>query len=137
MESQDKEKDTFDYQKKYGLRRIRRSIVNSIHGIITSYKEEQSLWIHLIMSMVVFICGIIFQIRRYDIILSMILMGMVLCVELLNTAIEANVDLTVTKIHPLAKKAKDIGSAATFMMSIFAFIGELLIFYPYIIDFFK
>lgn len=35
-----------------------------------------------------------------------------LIVELLNTAIEAAVDHTSTDIHPLAKRAKDIGSAA-------------------------
>lgn len=137
MESQDEKKQLFDRNKKYGLRRVKRSIINSINGLLKSYKDEQSLWIHFIMSVVVVICGVIFRFNRYDWLFSIILLGLVLCIELLNTAIEATVDLTTTKIHPLAKRAKDVGSAATFMMSIFAFLGEVLILYPHIIEFFK
>lgn len=40
---------------------------------------------------------------------------LVLITELLNSAVEAVVDKTGTDIHPLSKKAKDIGSAAVFI----------------------
>ena len=40
---------------------------------------------------------------------------LVLIVELLNSAIEAAVDHTSTEHHALAKRAKDIGSAAVFL----------------------
>lgn len=127
----------FHRDKKMGLRRIHKSVINSITGLRTSYLEEQSLIIHTIMSAIIISLGIYFKISRYDWLFSMILMSLVLCAELLNTAIEANVDLATKKIHPLAKEAKDAGSATTFMMSIIAFIGELIIFYPYILDLFK
>lgn len=39
----------------------------------------------------------------------------VLITELLNSAVEAVVDLASPEIHPLAGRAKDIGSAAVFM----------------------
>ncbi|MBR4518358.1 MAG: diacylglycerol kinase [Victivallales bacterium] len=38
--------------------------------------------------------------------------------EILNTAIEAVVDLVSPEIHPLAKKAKDCGSAAVFCVCV-------------------
>lgn len=126
----------FHRDKKKGLRRIHKSIVNSVAGLKTSYLEEQSLLIHTIMSIIIISLGIYFKISRYDWLLSIILMSLVLCAELLNTAIEANVDLATKNIHPLAKEAKDAGSAATFMMSIIALVGELIIFYPYILDLF-
>ena len=85
----------------------------------------------------ILVLGIVFSINRYDWVLSIILMGLILCAELLNTAIEAGVDLTTDRIHPLAKRAKDVGSAATFMMSIIALVGELIIFVPHIIEFFS
>lgn len=132
-----KKKEKFDRDKKYGLRRFKRSCFNSINGVRLSYKDEQSLWIHLIMSVIVIICGFVFRINRYEWVLSIILMGMILCAELLNTAIEACVDLTTDRIHPLAKRAKDVGSATTFMMSVLAIIGEMIIFVPRIIDFFS
>lgn len=127
----------FHRDKKKGLRRMHKSVVNSIAGLRTSYLEEQSLMIHTVMSLIVILLGIYFKISRYDWVFSLILMGLILCAELLNTAIEANVDLATKKIHPLAKEAKDVGSAATFMMSIIALIGEIIIFYPYIIDLFR
>ncbi len=40
---------------------------------------------------------------------------LVMIVELLNSPIEASVDHTSIERHPLAKRAKDIGSAAVFL----------------------
>lgn len=57
--------------------------------------------------------------------------------ELLNTAIEAAVDLTTTEIHPLAKIAKDCGSAASFVMSIVSVVISLFVFGPYLMELFK
>lgn len=140
MESLDKVDNKgkrFRGDNKISLKKIYMSIVNSIVGLRKSYSTEQSLTLHLIMSVIVILFGIFFKINRYEWVFSLILMGLILCMELLNTAIEANVDLATDKIHPLAKNAKDIGSAATFMMSVFAFIGELILFYPYFIELFK
>ncbi len=127
----------FHRNKKFGIRKIKKSIMNSLEGLIKGYSEEQSLTIHFVMSSIVVLLGIFFKINRYEWVFTIILMGLILCIELLNTAIEANVDLTTARIHPLAKEAKDVGSAATFIMSIFALIGEIIIFYPYFIEFFN
>jgi len=124
----DRKRKYFDRDKKYGLRRFSRSFINSVNGVCVSYKDEQSLFIHFVFCIVILVLGIVFSINRYDWVLSIILMGLILCAELLNTAIEAGVDLTT---------AKDVGSAATFMMSIIALVGELIIFVPHIIEFFS
>jgi diacylglycerol kinase (ATP) len=50
--------------------------------------------------------------------LLVVLGGLVIIVELLNTAIEACVDYVSTDHHPLAKKAKDVASAAVFSSAI-------------------
>ena len=47
--------------------------------------------------------------------------GASLVTELLNTALEAAVDHTSTAIHPLAKRAKDAGSAAQYTCLAFVF----------------
>ena len=49
-----------------------------------------------------------------------------LIVELINTGIEASVDHTSTKQHPLAKIAKDVGSAAQFLSLLLLFILWLM-----------
>ena len=45
-----------------------------------------------------------------------------LIVELFNTGIEASVDHTSTTQHPLAKVAKDVGSAAQFLALLLLFV---------------
>jgi diacylglycerol kinase (ATP) len=45
-----------------------------------------------------------------------------LIVELINTGIEASVDHTSTAKHPLAKIAKDVGSAAQFLALLLLFV---------------
>ena len=133
MESRDNKED-FGIKE---LRHFKNSIIYSLAGLKTAYKEERSLWLHLALTAVVVVLAIIFKISVYDWILSITILSMVLAIELLNTSIEACVDLVTTKHHPLAKKAKDIASSSAFMVSIFGGICELMIFIPYFIEYFK
>ncbi|MEO3689893.1 diacylglycerol kinase [Roseateles paludis] len=59
------------------------------------------------------VCGACAQ--RIDTVLLLALMGLVLVAELLNSGLEAIVDMASPDIHPLAAKAKDCGSAAVFV----------------------
>jgi len=52
---------------------------------------------------------------------------LLVCVELLNTAIETVVDMVSPNWNPLAKRAKDLGSAAVFCMVVVLIIGWLLV----------
>ena len=119
------------------LRHFKNSVMYSLVGLHTAYKEERSLWLHFALSAVVVILGIIFKINMYEWIITIALLSMVLAIELINTSIEACVDLVTTKRNPLAKKAKDIASSAAFMMSICVGICELMVFMPYFIKCFK
>ena len=64
-------------------------------------------------------------------------MLLIMEIEFLNTAVEATVDLVTQEYHPLAKIAKDCGSAAACMASFMALIVNGIIFIPYIIELFK
>ena len=61
-------------------------------------------------------------------------LALIIIVELLNTAIEATVDMVTKEYNEYAKIAKDCGSAATGIMSILAAIVNLIIFMPYILE---
>ena len=105
--------------KKMSFKRFLNSIKYSVDGLVNAYQNEQSLWLHAMCTIVIVIALVI-----------------VLAVELLNTAIEATVDLVTKEIHPLAKVAKDCGSAAAFVSSIMVFIICCFIFIPKIIALF-
>ena len=123
--------------KVYGPMRFIKSIKYSLDGLFYAYRYEQSLWIHGCAVILAIILGIIFQIKLSEWAIIFIALGIILALELINTAIEAAVDLTTTKIHPLAKVAKDCGSAASFVMSIVSIVISLFVFGPYFLDLFK
>ena len=120
--------------KVYGYKRFFKSIKYSLDGLIYAYRYEQSLWIHGFCTILAIIMGIIFKIKLSEWAIVFIALGTILALELINTAIEAAVDLTTSKIHPLAKIAKDCGSAASFVMSIVSVVISLFVFGPYLME---
>ncbi len=62
------------------------------------------------------------------------LFGLVIALELVNTAIESVVDLVTTERKPLAKTAKDTAAGAVLVAAIMAAIVGLIIFVPRIVS---
>lgn len=123
-----------DDVKVYGIKRFLKSIKYSFDGLIYSYRYEQSFWIHGFCVLLALILGFIFKIKLSEWAIIFIALGIILALELINTAIEATVDLVTDEIHPLAKIAKDCGSAASFVMSIVSIVISLFVFGPYFLD---
>lgn len=119
-----------------GFKRIWLSIKYSLQGFAYAYKYEQSMILHLIVTILAVILGIVCHIKTMEWVIIAIVLGVILAVEFINTAIEAAVDLTTLEINPLAKIAKDCGSAASFVLSVMGMIIGLYIFLPYIIAWF-
>ena len=59
-----------------------------------------------------------------------LIIGLVIATELINTSIEATIDLVTKEVHPLAKVAKDTAAAAVLIFGITALIIGLIIFVP-------
>lgn len=118
-----------------GFKRLKNSFKYSIDGLKYAYKYEQSMFIHFLVTIFVILMGLIFDISGFEWLLVFIVIGMVLSAELINTAIEAVVDMVTLEYNELAKIAKDCSSAATFVLSIIAFVMGLIIFIPHIITF--
>lgn len=138
QESQDKlEEFNRESVKVYGFKRFLKSIKYSMQGLFYAYRYEQSMWIHGLATVLAITMGIIFKIKLSEWAIIFIALGIILALELINTAIEATVDLACSKIHPLAKIAKDCGSAASFVMSIVSIVISLFVFGPYLLEILK
>lgn len=119
----------------------RKKIINSFkyafEGIKSSLKTERNIKIHFSMMVLVIVAGILLDISTYEWMICIILFGMVIGGELVNTAIEEVTDLVTTEINPKAKLAKDIAAGAVLIMAITSAIIGLIIFIPKIILLFK
>lgn len=119
----------------------RKKIINSFkyafEGIKSSLKTERNIKIHFSMMVLVIVAGILLDISTYEWMICIILFGMVIGGELVNTAIEEVTDLVTTEINPKAKLAKDIAAGAVLIMAITSSIIGLIIFIPKIILLFE
>ena len=116
------------------------SLVNSfkyaIEGIIVNLKTERNLRIHFLVSVLVILFGFILKISLYEWIACIVLFGLIISLELMNTAFEKLVDLCMPKINPNAKFIKDTAAASVFISAIMSIIIGIIIFLPKIINMF-
>lgn len=107
---------------KTGFHRIIKAADYSLDGFKAAYKFEtafrQVFWLNLILFTAIIFCSFTISVKMLLVVASFVS----LIVELINTGIEASVDHTSTAKHPLAKIAKDVGSAAQFLALLLLFI---------------
>ena len=86
--------------------------------------------IHCGLSVLVVIAGIILKLSVMEWCICLTLFGLVMALELVNTSIEAVVDLVTEERKPLAKIAKDTAAGAVLIAAIMAAIIGCIIFVP-------
>ena len=126
-----------DKLKEKSIKRLINSFKYAIEGIIYAFKYEQNIIVHTLVMILVIILGITLKISILEWLICLILFGLVIATEMINTSIEAVVDLACEKKHPLAKIAKDTASGAVLVFALTAAISGLIIFLPKIIDIIK
>ncbi len=102
-------------------------------GIVSSFKSEKNMKIHIAVMVLVIICGFIFKLNISEWITCVISFGIVIGSELFNTAIETIVDMISPEYNEKAKLAKDLSAGAVLVFAISSAIVGLLIFIPKII----
>ena len=102
----------------------------AFEGIIAGIKKERNMKIHCMAMVLVIAAGIILKLSITEWCICLVLFGVILALELVNTAIEAVVDLVTEEYRPLAKLAKDTAAGAVLIASIMAAGAGVLIFLP-------
>lgn len=88
-------------------------------GVSYAFKTQRNFRIHVFLGSFAVVCGILLHLSAVEMAVIGLTVGAVLTMELLNTAIESVVDLTVKQnYHELAKVAKDCAAAAVLISAI-------------------
>jgi undecaprenol kinase len=101
-------------------------------GILTAVKEETHMKIHLFFAFIAILFAIVFHISKTEWLVLLLTIGMVIGLEMVNTAVERVVDLVTKEFHPLAKAAKDIAAGAVLVFAIISVMIGIIIFLPYL-----
>lgn len=116
-----------------------KKLINSfkcaIQGIKQAVKTERNVKIHITIMILVIIAGIVLKINTQEWIICIILFGLVISLELVNSAIETTVDIAMPEINEKAKVAKDVAAGAVLVSAIASAIIGLIIFIPKVIAF--
>lgn len=111
------------------------SFNHAIEGIIFGLKTQRNMKIHFAAAIVVLLTAMLLHIDKIQIIILLLTITMVIVAELINTAVEAVVDMVSPKYHPLARAAKNVAAGAVLVTAVNAIVVGYLVFYDSIAHF--
>lgn len=114
-----------------------RSTNNAWRGFIVFLKTTHNAWVHLFFGVLAVYMGFILNISSIEWTLIVIVIALVIIIEMINTAIEIDINLTSPNYHPYAKDIKDVTAAAVLFSILIAGIVGIIIFLPKVIEVIK
>ena len=115
------------FKGKTGLRRVWNAFHYSCAGLQAAYRHEDAFRQEALLALLLIPLAIWLGDGAVERALLIGCVLLVLIVELINSAIEATVDRISLELHPLAKRAKDIGSAAVMIALLNAVLVWVLV----------
>jgi diacylglycerol kinase (ATP) len=100
----------------------------AFEGVIHVLRTQRNMRIHFAVATVVLILAFSYGVTKLELMALLVAISFVLIAEMVNTAIEATIDLATTSFDPLAKMAKDIAAAAVLVAAINAVVIGYLVF---------
>jgi diacylglycerol kinase (ATP) len=94
------------------MKTIYKAFLNSISGLKLAFSSERAFKQEVYLAIVLIPVALLVEVSSLEKVFMIFSVLVVLIVELLNSGIEAVCDICSPEIHPLAKKAKDVASAA-------------------------
>jgi len=107
-----------------------RSFVYAFRGVSYALKTQRNLWIQLSFLLLAVILGWVFDIEHLEWLTIIGVSGLVLALEILNTAVETFLDTHYPEKDPKIGLVKDIAAGAVLVAAIAALIVGLVIFIP-------
>lgn len=106
------------------------SFRHAFSGFAYALRTQPNTWIHIAATVTVLLLAILLRLPAVHVAILILTIGVVWTAELVNTSIEALVDLASPNHHPLAKISKDTAAAAVLAAAVAAVLVGLLILGP-------
>ena len=104
------------------------SFRHAVNGIRSTARRERNFRIHLVFAVLAIVACIVLRVEFVYFVMVGLSIFFVLAMELVNTAVEALVDMYCRgKPHPLAKLAKDAAAGAVLLAAVQAVIVAILV----------
>jgi diacylglycerol kinase (ATP) len=100
----------------------------AFEGVIHVLRTQRNMRIHFLIAAGVLIAALAFDVEKIELIALLIAICFVLVAEMINSAVEAAVDVASTSFDPMAKLAKDIAAGAVLISAVNAVAVGYLVF---------
>ncbi len=110
-------------------RRLRDSFKYALDGFLYAFRTQRNMKIHTATAVAVIVLGNLLSVSRSDMGLLLFSIGLVLALEMINTAIETIVDMITEEFHPKALIAKNVAAGAVFVAALTAAAIGIYVFY--------
>lgn len=107
-----------------------RSFKYAFAGIREAFQSERNMKIHLLLTILAIVLGIILKLSHIEWAVLVITIGLVLILEFINTSLEQIVDIVSPEKQEKAKIAKDVAAAGVLIASIVAVLVGIFLFVP-------
>jgi len=107
---------------------IVQSFNSAIEGFIYVVKTQRNMRLHFLIAILALLLGVYLNLERWEILILLLTICFVLLAEMMNTAMEINVDLISEGFNPMVRIIKDIAAGCVFLASVNAFIVGYLLF---------
>lgn len=123
------------------VRKLIDSFNYAIDGLIYALRTQRNMRIHFGLALVALILSVLLDVSKVELLILFFTISLVIITEMINTAVEAVVDLYTRRYHPLARIAKNVAAGAVLFAAINAVIVGYLIFVddltPFTLGFFN
>ena len=102
-------------------------------GVYYAFKYNQNIRIHFLVAILVIIASVFFRVNAFEMGILAIMILVVICTEMVNTAIEEMANLITTEHRKEVEIAKDVGAGMVLLAIVGSVIVGMLVFTPYII----
>lgn len=100
----------------------------AFEGVIHVLRTQRNMRIHFAVATGVLVLAFSYGVTKLELMALLVAISFVLIAEMVNTAIEATIDLATTSFDPLAKVAKDIAAGAVLIAAVNALVVGYLVF---------
>lgn len=105
-----------------------RSFNHAFEGLVHVVRRERNMKIHFAVAFVVLVGSLFFRLSRMEMVAVAATICLVMIAEMINTAVEAVVDIITDEFDPRAKLAKDVAAGAVLVAAINALFVAYLVF---------
>lgn len=117
------------------MKKFIKAISFALQGMKQFFSHDRNGQIQTVIGITAITLGCIVSISSYQWVLVLFCIGLVISLEMINSAIERYCDLVTMDFHPRIKIIKDVAAGAVLVASITSLVIGLIIFIPALVHF--